>query len=380
MKILIVGGGVGGPALASFLAADPRFDITLVEQAPEFKNIGYGISMWPNGLSILEKLGLRHVIEKSGYELPWLLAESSSQHMLNYIFFRAFSAFGPTLVLPRAEVHGALIERLRSSRTTLRLGSKIASVSQTGDAAQVTFADGSVESFDLIIGADGIHSKVRESIFGTDCLHDYGWNAWVFWVDGSDFSRGIVEIPRRGSVCFTYPTLDRSFMMVAEKSSADLADVPARAAELKKLADLYSPTARANILQAAEAGVFFYDKLRHVHTPAWHKGRVVIIGDAKHAASPITGMGASMALEDAFVLSEELKSRDVTTRGGLQDALEAFSARRDKRLRKFRAICQRLEGWAMASGEKAVLRDLMIRWMPSSYFSRPLKRLLASEL
>lgn len=379
MKILIVGGGIGGPALASFLDNDDRFDITLVEQAPEFKNIGYGISLWPNGQKMVDMLGLRHLIDQKGYVLPWLGVENRKGKYINEIFFSVFSQFGTTVTLPRATLHGGIIERLKKGKTKIKLGTKFSSFVEKNEKIFAKFEDGTEEEYDLIVGADGVRSKVKESAFGKDFIRLYGWSAWVFWVEGiTEYSRGVVEVPEHGGICFVYPTLDKCFAMIGTNSLHKFTTPEEKLAELRKISQTY-PASIQKIVDTIPSGEnVFYDELRYVDMPKWYKGRAVIIGDAKHAASPLSGMGASMALEDAYVLADELKKNYTSAYPKI--AFQKFVERRDKRMKKFRKLCHRSEGWVMASGFKLWIREFVYRVIPMSYFTKPISRLLSSEL
>jgi 2-polyprenyl-6-methoxyphenol hydroxylase-like FAD-dependent oxidoreductase len=330
---------------------------------------------------MVEMLGLRHLIDKEGYELPWVGIENEKGAYINEMFFSTFSKFGTTITLPRASLHHGLVERFKMGKTKLKLNAKLLGCVQKGEKVEVETSDGMKEEYDLVIAADGIHSKTRELIFGQGFLHDYGRFAWVFWIgDSETSSKGIIEIPSVGNMSFSYPTRAGRFMMVV----ANLEKIPATReediAELRRLAQHYTPQVRKDIEAINDPKKIFFDKLRYVRMPSWHKGRVVLIGDAKHAASPITGMGASMALEDAYILSKELKKMQGSGSADVEAAFKRFAKRRDPRIRKLRKVCHRMESWVMAGDSLSKIRNLLLPILPASYFTRPFAKLLASKL
>ncbi len=202
----------------------------------------------------------------------------------------------------------------------------------------------------------------------------------MFWVNGvSEYSRGVVEIPRkRGGMCFVYPTSEKCFLMIGTKSYGKILSSQESFDELHKVSKDYPESIQRMIATLKDPKDLFHDELRYVEMPLWYKGRAIIIGDAKHAASPITGMGASMALEDAYVLAEELKKNFSSL--SLKVTFDKFVDRRDKRIKRFRRLCHRSEGWLLASGLKLWFRKYLLEFIPMSFFTRPIDNLLSSKL
>lgn len=163
MKILIVGRGIAGTALAGFLKKNA--DITLVDKFPQWDDIGYTIALWGNGRKILESLGVEHDILKESYEIPWDVFEDGEGHVLKQFTFKIFCPYGPTIVVTRTTLHRALITTL-GEKVKVKFGTTVKEINQTSDGANVIFSDGEKGFFDLVVGADGIHSQVREMVFG----------------------------------------------------------------------------------------------------------------------------------------------------------------------------------------------------------------------
>ncbi len=382
MKVLIVGGGIGGPALATFLAQSSNFSVTLAEQAPEFKTIGYAIALWENGRRILERLQIRNVVEKSGHTMPWVGLEDFRGNLLRSVFFNPISGAGPVIILERSALHRALVERMKKEKVSLRLNTKVVGCVHNKKGVEVTFADGKTEQFDLVVGADGIRSKIRELVFGGGFSHPYGWSIWSCWTPpGFSHADGGVEILGQGNIYLSYPLEDRSVLVFGSYLPGSYPDTTPeqRFALLRERFYRAKPSVRAVIDSMKDTSGLFYDHISHIDMPLWYKGRVVLIGDAQHGMSPIAGMGASMALEDAYVLAEELR----TTEGKkemIAGALLRFSHRRERRIRKFKRIARRIEGWILSHGFRSTLRDIFSRFIPLQYFMSPLERFLVGRL
>src|SRR3954469_25977185 len=151
MKILIVGGGVAGPALARFMKDDA--EITLIDKAPAWGNIGYSISLWGNGQQILKELGLEHVVSKEGYEIPWDALEDKKGKLLSVALFDVFHPYGPTIVVTRTALQQALVKDIEKS-VRVKMGTTITELINEKNGVSVTFSDGSSDTFDLVAGAD----------------------------------------------------------------------------------------------------------------------------------------------------------------------------------------------------------------------------------
>ncbi len=190
--------------------------------------------------------------------------------------------------------------------------------------------------------------------------------------------KGTMQFSASGKWCFIYPMEDRSVVMLALTTSIkDLAKRESQK-DLHRIFSDFKPYVGHLIDAIEDPEHLFKDNLAYVEMEDWYKGRVVLTGDAQHAVSPITGMGASMALEDAYVLSEELK--DVSAEN-IPKALENYSKRRGKRIKRFREASAMTESWIMVKSPiLSILRDVIIKFIPISYFTRPIEKLLEEKI
>ncbi|HEY4473849.1 MAG TPA: NAD(P)/FAD-dependent oxidoreductase [Candidatus Paceibacterota bacterium] len=374
MKILIVGGGIAGCACAALLQKNGVGKVTVVEKAPEYRNIGYLIALWSTGRKVLKKLGIDEQIAKNGCEYEVDLILDKNGRLLKAIPIEDFKRLGPTIVIRRADLHTGLFKLL--SGTDVRFNTTCKTIRQEEHSVSVEFSDGKTETFDLVIGADGVRSSVREQVFGQNFIHYYGWRAWMWWLPG-DYKRSSDAVGYYGSgkLCGVLPFFDTPvaalFAMTPPQAKSSLDE----RTKLKELFSDFCKDANDIVATAPSQEHMYYDDIAHVKMPLWHKGRVVLIGDAQHAVSPVTGMGASMAMEDAYILVEELRRSN-----NIEQALSRFAKRREGRIQRFRKIVDQMDRWTMADGILGYLRNKALSYMPTSYFVNVLHKFVEAEV
>lgn len=377
MKILIVGGGVGGPALAGFLHG--LAEVTLVDKAPAWGNIGYAISLWGNGQKILKELGVYEHVIKEGYEIPWNTFENKKGKILKILNFDVFLPFGGTTVITRSALQMALTKNIEG-KVKIKMGTMLSALTQDALGVNVTFSDGSNDRFDLVVGADGIRSQVREMVFGSGHLIPFGWSVYAFWSPPNiTVPKGVIEFSSSGKMCIIYPMEDKAVVMLSVAKHFEVTQGQESPKQLLRRLFADFENLIGHLIDAlAEDVRIWHDELAHVDMDKWYKGKVVLLGDAQHASSPLTGMGASMALEDAYVLAAELKKESMQN---VDTALARYEERRSRRIKNFRRASGTIERWIMIQSPLLVrLRDLVIKLVPTSYFVKPIEKVLAEEL
>ena len=315
--ILIVGGGLAGLALAGYLARQGR-EPTVVEQADEWRASGYGIGLWEDGLAVLDELGCletarRHAADPDRFEIRATGGELLAQTAV---------PADQTLLLAiyRADLHAALRETVPTD--WIRMGTEPTDVEERADGVTVTFEDGTTGEFDLVVGADGVHSTVREQGFADWQKRELDTYVWSLWAPQDvDVGSDMVSVWGPGSEGFVARVGDQVGFNLAARLETPPAS-PGRE-ELRAQAETIDWRLPA-ILDSTDDEPFF-DRVRDVSCASWHTDRVVLVGDAAHAVHPISGMGASLALQDARVLAQELAT---AAPGGVSDALAQFEARR----------------------------------------------------
>ena len=342
MNILIIGGGIGGPALATFLARQGK-RVTLIEQASAWKNIGFGVNVWGIGRKVLAELGVDAKLEPFGYPVETIdLSTPAGQKIFSLDFDTFLPYGGRQIVVPRAKLHELILEALHSSVEVL-LGTTVIELQQDGKQVRVHLSDGTTRTFDLVVGADGINSKTREFVSRDDVRY-YDLSVSVFWLpEGVPCPKNPTGMSRVGSALWFYPLLDRTFIATSIRISPfQKISIRDRLAPFRQY--FIEHGWREEDLQKVidSEGTHYVDDLKYVRRGPWSKGRVALLGDARHGFIPTVGMGASMALEDAKVLAEELAKVDTEN---IEQALVAYAQRRNPRVDRVRRFSAFTEVW-----------------------------------
>lgn len=365
-RILIIGAGVAGPAAAVFLKRQGH-DVTLIERAPEFKTIGFAVTIWPNGHRMLAELGLDKELEAVGVTIPWIEIADAAGKVLKQISMDDVARFGePMQVIERSALHTALIRKVQEVGIAPRLGTTVTNLIDDGSEVHASFLDGTDDSFDVVLAADGIHSDIREQLFGKNRFRYYGWSVRVFWIPpGVPMPKGIMVLSRERQALGIFPGKERGFVLLYEYNPKREAG-PDRVFSLQDFLPYLRRHGWTNehLRSLEEEGLQnhqFYDHLRYVLMGPWSKGRVVLMGDARHGFSPIIGMGSGMALEDAYVFADEFGKND-----DLAAALRAYGKRRTERVNYVRNVGDLMEELYLPKTKwMRIFRNSMIRILPA---------------
>lgn len=324
LKLLIVGGGIAGLTLAAALE-QRGIGAEIVERAHGYGGVGYALSVWPAGLNVLNSLGLRDQLAGLGVPPDVYYATDERGRPLIEANFAAFSSqYGDILYMSRA----SLIDTLRAAvGSPVTFGRSIAQLRQTSDTVAVTFNDGSTSEYDAVLGADGLRSETRRLVFGDLPLSYHGVTGWAFWTN-LDLGRDTREIYGPGLYMGFFPSQERPCCFAAAASPRSVADDPAtRRVRLESLFSGVPDWARSALATCTDPTIW-HDDFLDVRLPRWTQGRVALVGDAAHAVLPSAGVGASLAIESAYVLADEL-SRAPSIR--LPEALARYERRRRAR-------------------------------------------------
>lgn len=331
LKILVIGAGIGGLTVARALALRGA-DVTVLEQAPEISEVGAGIQVSPNGFVVLRALGLDPMLSNRAVEAeavslrdyggaPVVRIELSQLDMRGYYF------------LHRADLIDILADGARAAGAKLRLLQKVVSVTP-GDRPRVDLANGASLGADLVIGADGLKSKVRDALNGSAApffTRQVAWRA-VVPEDGASAPceaqvfmgphRHLVTYPLRGGRQRNIVAVQERAAWAAESWSQEDDPMALRAA----FGD-FCPQAQDMLSRIDK--VHLWGLFRHPVAEAWYGGGVALLGDAAHPTLPFMAQGACMALEDAWVLADELDGA-----GEIDTRLARYQLRRRDRTRR----------------------------------------------
>lgn len=341
MKVLISGASIAGPALAYWLT-EYGCEVTVVERAPAPRDGGQAVDFRGEAhLTMLRRMGILAEIERLRTGTGTLnIVDANGADLV-----RLPAGFtGGDVEILRGDLVRLLYERTRD-RATYVFGDSIAALAETADGVRVTFERGAPRTYDLVVGADGLHSNVRRLTFGPESrfIHRSGYHVAIFNApnDLGVRDEGILyNEPGRGlsvSAVGDRTTVNVTCVFAGEGLEYDHRDI---AAQKEILAGVFAGTGwHAARLMAAmrTASDFYFDAIGIVRMDHYTKGRVALIGDAGYGAT-CGGMGAGMAMIASYVLAGELAAA-----GG--DHVTAF-ARYEEQIRGYAKACQRVAGGA----------------------------------
>ena len=344
MKILISGGGIGG-LTAALCFLHHGAEVAVLERAPKLGEVGAGIQIPPNAMKVFAALGLDAALAETAFRPLAIEARMgrSGRELFNIpLAEHAVKRWGaPYLHIHRTDYIAVLAAALRAqSPDALQLGSEVTDYSQTEDTVEVQLADGRRISGDALIGADGIHSPVREQMLGAEKPIFTGNIAWRAVVPMAALG---AHAPRPtacvwmgpGKHCVTY-RLRRgtlaNFVGVVERDDWTTESWTERGTREEALADFadWHPTI-TRLLGEADR-LYRWALFDRAPLPRWVDGRVALLGDAAHPMLPFMAQGAAMAVEDAWVVAREMTQKTSPARG-----LEAYQHLRQTRASRVQA-------------------------------------------
>jgi len=366
MRVLIVGGGVAGLALAAMLARQGREPV-VAERSGTYRDSGYGISLYPFGSAVLHGIGAYPGFAAASTELKtYEIAGPRGGVIRSIDFARLMSGHGPTYITARSTLIG-LLRAAGGERMDLRMGTTISTLREAGSQVEVSLSDGSDERFDLVVGCGGLHSPIRELLFGPQPGVDTGWVGWTWWGQEGIFPPETArELWLPGAFFGVYPIPGRAMYFVAVPSAAAPADGRLTEAETAaRLRAALGESAAIPEIRAAldEASRLWPWRLRDVRSRQLRKGRVVLCGDAGTAFLPTAGVGASAALRSAAALADELSRADARL---VPLALDHYLERTTKPTRAHQRDSRRLaRAMLLQSSALCRGRDIATRHMPT---------------
>jgi 2-polyprenyl-6-methoxyphenol hydroxylase-like FAD-dependent oxidoreductase len=330
-RVLVVGGGVGGLTAATAFARR-GVEVVLIERRPAFDVPGVGLGQPANALRVYDALGLLPDILETGFAYDRMYIFDSDRTLLvEHKFLLGDDRVPAFCALSRLRLHEILLGAAQRAGADVRTGLTVSEIHDEKDRVTVTLSNGVTETFDLLIGFDGIRSTTRQHLFGTAFVPRFsGYGAWRVQVPRPDDVRGMEFLQGVGSKTGAMP-LSREQMYVFHIRP----EAPDAEFKREQLADLFKERlAQYGSYVAAVAASLdansdiVYSPIEPVLVPwPWFGGRVVIGGDAAHTSPPHLTQGAAMAAEDGFVLARDMLDGDGTVEARLMRYSQARYAR-----------------------------------------------------
>ncbi|MGA5537849.1 FAD-binding domain [Mycolicibacterium nivoides] len=309
MRIAISGAGVAGTALAHWLHRTGHTP-TLIERAPAFRTGGYMIDFWGIGYRVARQMGIEPAIRDAGYDVHCVRSigpDGTTRAALGVDVFRRMIGNDFTS-LPRGDLASAIYRTVEDSVPTL-FGDSITGIDQYPDGVRVTFENGPPDDFDLVIGADGLHSNVRSLVFGPEQHYEHylGCKVAACIVDGytgGDSGAYLTySIPGRQVGQFTLRNNRTMFLFVFRDEHDAHGMTPKE--QLHNQFDDAGWECRRILTAVDGVDDLFFDVVSQIRMDRWSDGRVLLIGDAAGCISLLGGEGTGLAITEAYALAGE---------------------------------------------------------------------------
>jgi 2-polyprenyl-6-methoxyphenol hydroxylase-like FAD-dependent oxidoreductase len=368
-RVLVVGGGIGGLSAAIALRrAGIRVD--LVEINRSWKVYHIGIVVQANFIRAMAALGIADQAIAAGFPYNGLSFQDLHGNVLREIKGTNLGGEGyPShLGMSRPALHKVLTDAALACGTNVRLGTTFTNIEQTKHDVHVTFTDGTSGDYDVLIGADGVYSKVRSAVFGEQWVPRFtGQGVWRYTVlRPPELTSSFYCVGLEGGKCGFIPlSPETGYVWLVQSEPGNPRHPEKRLADIlrQRLAPCGGMMARLRE-QIVDPALVVYRPLEALLMPApWYRGRVLLIGDAAHATTPHMGQGAAQAVEDAVVLGELLTTEEPT---GM--AFQAFMKRRYERCKFVVDSSMQLGEWEQQGeppGAAAALTEKMLQIMAS---------------
>ncbi|MHA6719982.1 FAD-dependent oxidoreductase [Sphingomonas sp. RS6] len=341
LKTLVIGGGIGG-LTAAIALRQKGFPVEVIERDPSWSVYGVGIIQQANVLRAMATLGLLDDYISAGVGFDAVeIYRPDGVKVARVPAPRLLEGYPANMGIGRPALHKVLGDRTIALGAEVRLGITAESIVDDGEQVAVTFSDGTAGIYDIVIGADGVYSQTRATLLPDSETPQFtGQAVWRYnfprWPDldalhAYNGPTGVGFVPISDALMYMYVT-------TPEPDNPRYPREGLAAAMRGKLANC-APAIRELAEQITDDDGVVYRPLEGMLVEGpWHKGRVVLLGDAVHATTPHLGQGAGMAIEDSIVLAEELTRHDA-----VEDAFTAYRARRFDRcayiVRESLAIC-----------------------------------------
>ncbi|MDH6514073.1 2-polyprenyl-6-methoxyphenol hydroxylase-like FAD-dependent oxidoreductase [Streptomyces sp. SAI-135] len=333
--VLVIGGGAAGNAATVFLRR-AGCTVDLIEAKGDWNaTAGSGITLQGNALRVLRELGVWDRVKASGFAFGSVGITTPDGTVVHVA--RDLRTGGDdlpaTIGMQRPQLQQILIDAVRASGADVRLGTTAEILGQDADGVSIRFSDGSEARYDLVIAADGLASSTRAAIGIHDKPEPTGMAIWrIAAPRPAGVTRTDLAYGGPAYIAGYCPTSDTTLYAYVVEANRDRAAIPPEtyADEMRRLASAYGghwPEITDHITDPAKVNYTWFDRL--LVEGAWHRGRVVLIGDAAHCCPPTLAQGAALSLEDAWVLAQLLTASETW-----DDALlQAYYERRMARVR-----------------------------------------------
>lgn len=380
MKVLIVGGGIGGLALGAFLKKC-AIDFDIIEKSPNWDRQGFSLGIWDNGRDMLNKLGVAELFDTQGQRIKDYYLYNTAGRLVKHADLMGFySRYGSAYThINRGKLHDWLLGK--AGQEKVRMGITLTALNKDSEHVVAVFSDGRQEAYDVVVGADGVHSQVRKLEFrASDTEHYIQWRSWFFWTDNKfKKEHGILQYSGKGRFLSIFDDKEKTLCVALAQIPHSIWDE--EKGRVERMAKTFKDfrTLFPDLLKGLTDKDLMPTDIATIQMKRWFRGRVVLLGDAAHAMEPYAGLGASMAMEDAYVLAGEFMK--VSNTYPLTEALSNYERVRKARVARARSANMSLHQWLLSTSMFwNMLVGLLAPFLPTSHFTSKFHSLMKEEL
>jgi 2-polyprenyl-6-methoxyphenol hydroxylase-like FAD-dependent oxidoreductase len=376
MRIAINGCGIAGPTLAWWLR-HYGFTPVIFERAPALRTGGYAVDFWGSGYKVAERMGIMPGLQSDGYIFERVKSVSSGGRTI--ASFRASALFeaagGDYLTIQRSDLSRRIYEACDGIET--HFGCSVEGLEERPDGVVATLSDGRRESFDLVVGADGLHSQIRALAFGPQGRFEQslGLHVAAMLLDGYRPREELtyVQFTRPGRQVSRVTLRDDRTLFLFTFADRLLAQEPrdeaGQKAALRHIFGGMGWEADAILARLGEVDDLYFDRASQIELPHWSKGRIALVGDAAACPSLLAGEGSGLGMTEAYVLAGELARAAGDHRAGFaacEEKLKAYVTGKQAAARRFKGF------FAPKSWFGLILREIAINLAGIPFLTKPL--------
>jgi 2-polyprenyl-6-methoxyphenol hydroxylase-like FAD-dependent oxidoreductase len=316
VSVLISGASIAGPALAYWLTLY-GFDVTIVERAPTLRKGGYAVDIRGTAIKVIERMCIADKVRAADTNMNGMhMVDSNGKRIAEMNEASMGNQRGIDIEIMRDDLTHILYD-LTKETTEYIWGDSIAAITQCESGVEVSFTHSQLRTFDLVFGCDGLHSNVRNLVFGDESqfLRDLGCYISIFTMDNYlnlNHRQLVYNAPGKMASMYSARNNQEAKALFIFKAYTEQHGRIDSAAQKKIVVDAFANENGWEVqrmLKAIDAAPdFYFDTVAQIHMDRWSKGRVALVGDAAFGPSPASGQGTSLALVGAYILAGELKA------------------------------------------------------------------------